>query len=115
MYNVGQGIFGKLQFTDGTNPDYERAYLIVDVLEDKIGVLNVSSAIGKGHKLFFPTNRYINNHFPPFPMKTFVKLDSLVYVSINELQSMSILANGQILDSAEIAAILKELQNMQKP
>ena len=109
MVRVGQGLYGRIKFVDGTMPEYDRTYLVVSVSPESIGILNVSSAIGKAAKLLFTTNKYIKKHFPPFPKKSFVKLDSLVYVSVSEVSSMHILANGDILDQAEMGSILKAI------
>ena len=109
MFQAGQGIYGRIRFTDGTLPDYDRAYLVVTVSNDRIGVLNVSSVAGKESKLLYPTNKLINKYFPPFPKRSFVKLDSLVYVSVSEMSNIRTLSNGDLMDPAELNSILKEL------
>ena len=110
MYKVGQGLFGKLIFNDGVYPEYDRAYLVVHVSDEKVGVLDVSSAVGKGNQLLYDSNKYINKHNPPFPKKTFAKLKSLRYVKIENMPKMKILSGGDTLDKAELSNILKELK-----
>ena len=109
MIRIGQGIYGKVNFVDGSAPEYDRPYLVIAVDSENIGVLNVSSVTGKEDKLFYPTNKYLNKHFPPFVKKTFVKLDSLVYIPVSEISSFSILANGGTLDEVELNAIIKKV------
>jgi len=109
MYLVGQGLYGKIQFSDGKFPQYDRAYLIVIVSDNNIGVLNISSVEGKEHKLLFPYNKEIKKHFPPFLLKSFIKLDSLVYISIAEAQKTRVLAAGNTLDKEELNSILSAM------
>ena len=42
-------------------------------------------------------------------LKSFVKLDSLVYISVSEVSKCRLMANGDTLDQMEISAILKLL------
>lgn len=112
MFLVGQGLYGKIKFVDGIIPQYDRAYLIVEVLTDSVGVLNVSSIAGKEHKLLFPTNKLINKHYPPFLRRSFVKLDSLVYITLAEASNARILDNGTPLDQAELYSILKAAKDV---
>jgi hypothetical protein len=111
VFEVGQGILGKLKFVDGTIPDKNRTYIIVDVSEDgqKIKVLNVSSVKGKEHKLAFPYNLRINRYNPPFLKDSFVKLDSLTEVDSSDFSSIIILNNGNKLDSDEMDTIIQRL------
>lgn len=110
MFLAGQGLYGRIVFTDGTTPEYDRPYLIAEVLEDKIGVLNISTVAGKESKLLFPTNKLINKHSPPFTKRSFVKLDSFVYVSTEDAQNMKILDGGNTIDKAELSCILKAVK-----
>lgn len=104
----GQGILGKIKFVDGTMPRYARTYLIVDVRESYIEVLNVSSIKGKERKLAFSTNKRIKMYNPPFLKPSFVKLDSLVRVNESELEDIILLNNGRTLEGNELKRI-KEL------
>jgi len=112
MFLIGQGLYGKIRFADGELPKYDRTYLVVEVSTDKIGVMNVSSVSGKVHKLLFPTNKLINKHYPPFLKKSFVKLDSLVYVTIAEASKALVLESGKPLDQAELNSILKTAEGV---
>jgi hypothetical protein len=104
---VGQGLYGKIKFADGALPAYDRMYLIVSVTSDEIGTINVSSLAGKEYKLLrFPHNKEIVRHNPPFPKRSFAKLDSLTHIPISDAQKMRVLAHGQTLDSTELRSIL---------
>ena len=52
----GNGVLGRIRFTDGAMPEYDRPYLVVSVFDDYIEVLNVSLIKGKEYKLAFKTN-----------------------------------------------------------
>lgn len=108
-YQIGQALFGKIQFTDGASPQYPRPYLIVEISGDRIGVLNVSSVQGKEHKILFPTNQVLTKHYPPFPKNSFVKLDSLQYISVKDADSMRLMENGAVLDSSELKSVLENI------
>jgi|GEM_PF-1120763 len=112
MYEVGQGILGRLKYVDGTMPNKKRTYLIVDVIEagQKIKVLNVSSVKGKEHKLAFSSNLEISNYNPPFLKESFVKLDSLIEVTSSDFPSIRILNNGNKLDNNELNTIIRSLR-----
>jgi hypothetical protein len=112
MMKIGQGLFGKIKFVDGNVPVYDRTYLVVDVTSEKVGTLNISSIAGKEHKLLFQNNKEIKNHYPPFLKRSFVKLDSLIYIPIIDAQKMYILSNGQTLDYKELCIILSMLKAM---
>lgn len=109
MLQIGQGVLGKARFVDGSYPQYPRTYLVVSVDTDKIGVLNVSSTAGKEHKLLFPANRSIIKYNPPFVKDSFVKLDSLTYITISEAGSFRALHNGDCLDGVELQAIISAI------
>ena len=107
MVCLGQGIYGKARFVDGQYPAYDRPYLVVSVSPERIGILNVSSTAGKDHKLLFPTNRAILNYNPPFRKESFVKLDSLVYISTSDICNFRILHNGECLEKCELYDIIR--------
>lgn len=109
-YSVGQALLGRIPFIDGSLPEYNRPYLIVNINEDNLDVLNVSSVKGKERKLIFPSNFEIINYNPPFRKPSFVKLDSLVTISKNEAEPMILLDDGKPLDSSEVAKILNALE-----
>ena len=116
MFLAGQGVFGRIRFTDGIYPEYDRAYLVVDVTVDKVGLINVSSVEGKEHKLLFPYNKEIKKHNPPFPRRSFAKLDSLLYISVSEMKDLRVLSGGIPLDSEELNSIIgRIINNTNKP
>ncbi len=106
---VGQAFWGRIRFPDGNFPAYDRPYLVVGVDEDYIEILTVSSVAGKEWKLSIPSNREIINYDPPFPKRTFVKLDSLQRVHISSLSNVSMARNGRTLDEAELSEIIRNI------
>ncbi len=103
---AGQAFWGRIRFPDGNLPAYDRPYLVVGVDGDYVEILTVSSVTGKEWKLSIPTNREIINYDPPFPKRTFVKLDSLQKVHINDLSNVMIAKKGRTLDTAELSEII---------
>lgn len=104
---VGQAFWGKIRFPDGEFPAYERPYLIVGIDDEYIEILTVSSVAGKEWELTLPTNKEIFKYDPPFPRRTFVKLDSLQRVHISELATVRIAKSGRALDETELSEIIK--------
>ena len=74
-----------------------------------IELLTVSSIAGKEWKLTLPTNREIVNYDPPFPKRTFVKLDSLQRTHISNLSNVSMARGGKTLDAAELSEIISAI------
>lgn len=111
MFQAGQGILGTIPFRDGNRPSSPRTYLIVEVTSTHISVLNVSSVAGKEHKLLFPTNRQIIKYNPPFLKDSFVKLDSLVTISVSDCATYRIhtLHGGACLDANELSSIIADI------
>lgn len=106
---AGQAFWGKIRFPDGTFPAYDRPYLVVGIDGDYIEILTVSSVAGKEWKLTLPSNKEIFNYNPPFPRRTFVKLDSLQKVHITNLSNVNIAKNGKTLDAVELSEIIKAI------
>lgn len=111
MFQVGQAVLGKIRFADGQMPQYKRTYLVINVKEDYIELLNVSSIKGKEHKLLYPTNLKITKYNPPFMKPSFVKLDSLVKVHQNEYDQLKVLCDSKLLDEKELNGILEAIKN----
>lgn len=103
---AGQAFWGRIRFPDGAFPEYDKPYLIVRSEEDYIEILTVSSVVGKEWKLTLPANKEIMKYDPPFPKRTFVKLDSLQKVHISDLSNVSIARGGRTLDAAELSEIV---------
>jgi len=114
MVEVGQGLFGRVQFPDGSMPSYGRPYIVISVDEENVGVLNVSSVAGKEHKLVFSTNKRLVKFNPPFLKASFVKLDSLTYISHDTAASLRVLDGGKKLDSRELQAITDAMKRLDK-
>lgn len=110
-YSIGQAILGKVRFKDGTMPQYKRPYLIVDIKENRIGIITVSSTRGKYQKMLLESNMLINRFNPPFVESSFVKLDSLQYFSEEELVNCQVMSGGKGLNSVEINNITKKLKS----
>lgn len=108
-FAVGQAFWGKVRFPDGEFPAYERPYLIVGIGGEYIEILTVSSVAGKEWKLTLPTNKEIFKYDPPFPRRTFVKLDSLQRVHISDLENVRIAKSGMTLDAAELSEIVRSI------
>lgn len=101
----GQGILAKIPYKDGPVPEYPRTYLVVEVSNEYIKVLNVSSIKGKERKLAFSTNERLQIYNPPFVKPSFVKLDSLTQVDKADWNGISILNGGRAIDGAELSRI----------
>lgn len=107
----GQGILGKIQFPDGTFPQYDRPYLVTKVHGDgSFDVINVSSVLGKAHKLLFPTNYPLITYNPPFKKASFVKIDSLVQnLKTSDITGFKVLDNGKQLNDTDLRNIQSKL------
>lgn len=107
---AGQGVLGRIQFKDGQMPEYDRTYLVISTGIDYIEILNVSTIRGKERKLFFPFNERLRIYRPPFLHPSFVKLDSLIRVPLEDCRGLKALHNGQTLDDGELKRIVGLLQ-----
>jgi len=110
-YTLGQVLWGKIRFKDGCFPEYNRPYLIVQVNEDSLGILNVSSIGKKFTKLRFPSNLKIIKYRPPLREPSFVKLDSFVTVKVSDVEDLYLMDNGTALDNDELKRILQALED----
>jgi len=108
-YSVGQGIL--LQgntFKGGTCDNGTHPYLIVGVSNTHIDILVLSSSANKLHKQAYASNYTLRNFNPPFIKPSFVKLDSLQQLKLEELNALKvrICAKGQVLNQTELNYIL---------
>lgn len=110
QFQAGQGVLGRIRFKDGQMPAYDRTYLVVSADENSIHVLNVSTIKGKERKLFFPFNERLKVYRPPFMYPSFVKLDSLTEIPLQECSELKILYGGQQLDGTELKRIVELLK-----
>lgn len=106
-FEVGQGVKGRARFRDGEMPLYDRVYLVVEVGENYIGVLNLSSIRGKERKLAFDSNVKLERYNPPFYRPSFVKLDSLTYITVDDHFELTLLCDGKKLNTEELESILQ--------
>lgn len=108
---IGQAFWGKIRFPDGAFPAYERPYLVVGVSGEYIKILTVSSVVGKEWKLAIPTNIEIINHDPPFPQRSFVKLDSLQEIHKSDLADVRLSRGGKTLNKEELLKIIEKINS----
>lgn len=104
----GHGLLLKLPFADGAPCSKNRTFLVIDVdsQTNKISLLNVSSIVGKAHKILFNSNVVLNNYKPPFMMPSFVKLDALYEIDYFSELDNRILHNGIPYDGNELIRIV---------
>ena len=106
---IGQCIWVRIKYIDGIGIPKRRPYLIVGVNGNKIKVLTVSSTEGKEHKLGFKSNYRLINFKSPFTKDSFVKLDSLQELELDNI-NYSIGDNGRVLNNYDINEILLRLE-----
>lgn len=106
MADVGQGVFIKLDFADGGKCEYARTFLIINKIDNKLHLINVSSIKGKEWKLGFNSNKQMNNSNPPFLKKSFAKLDALYIVPDSEFIDQKILCNKRRIHPIELKDII---------
>ena len=111
---AGQAILIKgLPFPDKSISEKFRPYLIVKVTDSDLYLLNVSS-IGTKEKFMKSLrfeNKAIRKFNPPFKLQSFVKMDSLVCVSVKYAKDWHPLDGGKTLDDGELADIVAEMHN----
>ncbi len=105
---TGQGILLKLDYADGGLADKARTFLIVNVNDSKVNLLNISSIQGKLHKLMYPANKKILKYKPPFIKPSFVKLDAEYIIDNNKELESFILCQGRAMKPDELSTIIKE-------
>lgn len=111
----GHALLLKLPYADGGPADKRRPFLVIDVNDKEISMLNVSSVMGKPRSLMYPFNKLILNYDPPFRVLSFVKLNSLYVIEyLQELEDHAILHNGQTLCDRELKNIIDSFSNYQQ-
>lgn len=106
---AGQAFCGRIRFVDGDFSAYDRLYPVVGKDNGYIEILNVSSVCGKEWKLAMPSNMEIIHYDPPFPKRTFVKLDSFQRVSAGDIGNARLSRHGAVPDSSELEKIIKSI------
>ncbi|WP_148867800.1 hypothetical protein [Thermosediminibacter litoriperuensis] len=100
----------KLPYADGEPPDKQRTFLIINIANEVVEMLNVSSVKGKERKLQLQSNEILQKYWPPFCKPSFVKLDSLYRIELFDELSYLILASGKSLDPQEFNRIVTIFQ-----
>ena len=114
MLLQGQCIIGCMPFKDGTASNYRRPYLVVDVdhNNETVHVLNISSVIGKEHKLAFNSNVLLSHSIPPLLQQSFVKVDSHQSLSFEAAKEFKLAANGAPIHNDDLTAVLAAYQRI---
>lgn len=107
---AGQGLLLSLDFADGGLCKAQRTFLIIEVTDKKVRLLNVSSIEGKERKLAFSSNEKINKYRPPFMKKSFCKMDAVYIIPNNPIIDSYILAEGRSMHPEELSRILLKYQ-----
>ncbi|ABS33608.1 hypothetical protein JWF35_03625 [Clostridium botulinum] len=114
MIKCGQGLLLEMDYADGERITKKRPFLVIEVSEKKIKVLNVSSSKNKEHKLGFKSNKRINKYNPPFLKPSFVKLDALYIIEKDSRLKHFLLNNGRKIFPLELENIIESFYNFKK-
>lgn len=114
MAQIGQGIFLKLDFADGEKCNYSRPFLIINKVDDKLHLLNISSLDRKEWKLGIPSNKNISRFNPPFLKRSFVKLDALYIVPDDEFIEEKLLCQKRRINPLELRDIVSHHNNFRE-
>lgn len=109
-YTEGQAIFGRITYSDGSMPEYNRPYLIVAVEKNSVDVVSVSSTKGKEWKLMFADNSVIHDYNPPFYKSSFVKLNSVSKIPKSQLKNFFLMDEGKSLSRSEMKRIKRKIE-----
>lgn len=102
---IDQALLLELDYADGGNHNKKRPYLIIDIVDNKILLLNISSVRGKEYKLGFASNKNIKKYKPPLIKLSFVKLDALYIIENNTNLQEFVLCNGRGMNPIELQEI----------
>lgn len=105
---VGQGLLLSLDFADGGLCNYKRTFLIIEVLEKEVFLLNISSLEGKERKLAFPSNERLYRYRPPFMRKSFFKMDALYIIPNSHIVANYLLADGRCMHPNELSEVVRK-------
>ena len=95
----------KLGYADGGCANYNRPFLIIDIIDGYIYALNVSSLPGKTEKILYDSNIAINRFKPLFKVKSIVKVDAIYIIPIVNGLEKCLMAKGQMLHDADLEYI----------
>ena len=108
-YKEGQALWGQVSFSNGQAPAYNRPYLIVTVLTDKIGIVDISTVQGKEKKLLYKTNYHISQYNPPLFKDSFAKLDSYRLIPLYTANRLKVMDGGKTLNQSDLTAIKNKI------
>ncbi len=111
---AGQALWLKINYADGGVANYKRPFLIIDINESQIKVLNTSSLKGKVHKSLFNEVIIINRYKPPFREKSFLKIDALYILPNLPDLAKCLLDNGNSIDKKELDYIIQYFYDYSK-
>lgn len=114
MIKCGQGLLLEMDYADGERITKKRPFLVIEVSEKKIKVLNVSSSKNKEYKLGFKSNKRINKYNPPFLKPSFVKLDALYIIEEDSRLKHFLLNNGRKIFPLELENIIESFYDFKK-
>lgn len=107
----GQGILLEVDYADGGSHNKPRTFLITEVNDKNVYMLNISSIKGKEAKLGYKSNKKIDKFKPPFLKPSFVKLDALYIIEKNESLNHFLLAQGRSINLIQLKDIKQNFIN----
>lgn len=108
----GQVLLLKIRFAKGTVSKLARLLLIIEVTDNQIFALNVSTVQGKEHKLLFPSTCNIRKFNPPFDHASFVSFNELYAIELFDSFHPRVL--GQTVDVNELRTIQEAFDEYKK-
>lgn len=97
----GQVLNLKIGYADGGAANYKRPFLIIDIKDNCIYSLNVSSLKNKTHKILFNSTLIINRYNPPLRFLSYLKLDALYKFPIVDGIEKHLMDSGNELNNIE--------------
>lgn len=101
MIKRGQVLNLKVGYADGGAANYKRPFLIMDIKDNFVYGLNVSSLRNKTHKILFNSTLIINRFNPPLRVLSYLKLDAVYKFPIVDGIEKHLMDNGNNLHSME--------------
>ena len=110
MITKGQILyFTPPKFADGTSNANKRLMLIIDVDNDlnTVSLLNITKLFGKARQINWRYNKLIKNFYPPLPVPSFVKLDSIYIVENFSKLKRALYSSGDMINNNDFKSIIK--------
>lgn len=101
----GQSLNLKVSYADGGAANYKRPFLIIEVKDNYIYGLNVSSLSNKTHKVLLNSTLVIKRYNPPLRVLSYLKLDALYKFPIVDGIEKHLMDNGNELNKFEFEYI----------